>query len=112
MSSVLEGIGRHRRSSHPARQPESYRTVISLTFAAGSIGYRAAGREFESATTRRLECRRTIHSLESKAMCDLVYLNLLREKVRQLEAKDQRAVASGPTPHERFVPWTLPTRSR
>jgi hypothetical protein len=50
--------------------------------------------------------------LEGKAMCDLVYLNLLREKVRQLEAKDQRAVALGTTPHERFVPWTLPSPSR
>ena len=45
-------------------------------------------------------------------MCDLVYLNLLRERVRQLEAKDQRAVAVGTTPHERFVPWTMPTRSQ
>jgi hypothetical protein len=61
---------------------------------------------------RRLECWRANHALEGKAMCDLVYLNLLRERVRQLEAKDQRAVAVGTTPHERFVPWTMPTRSQ
>jgi len=54
----------------------------------------------------------SIHRLESKAMCDLVYLNLLREKVRQLQAQDQRAAALGTTPHERFVPWIMPTPSR
>jgi hypothetical protein len=45
-------------------------------------------------------------------MGDLVYLNLLREKVRQLLVKDQRAAAFGTTPHERFVPWTMPIQSR
>ena len=55
---------------------------------------------------------RTIDSLESKAMCDLVYLNLLREKVRLLQAEDKRAAAVGAPPHERFVPYTMPARSQ
>jgi hypothetical protein len=37
-------------------------------------------------------------------MSDLVYLTLLRERVRQQEAEDRRLAALGPTPHARFVP--------
>jgi hypothetical protein len=60
----------------------------------------------------RVRHTHTIDSLESKAMYDLAYLNLLREKVRQLQAEDKRAAAIGTTPHERFVPWTVPAQSQ
>jgi hypothetical protein len=44
-------------------------------------------------------------------MCDLAYINLLREKVRQLEAEGKRLrdfpQSSGP----RFVPYLLPAQS-
>jgi hypothetical protein len=43
------------------------------------------------------------------AMCDLAYVNFLREKVRQLEAEERRLQAFGPTPSTRFVPFTLTT---
>jgi hypothetical protein len=45
-------------------------------------------------------------------MCDLAFINLLREKVRQLEAEDRRAAAFGPMPRQRFVPWVMPARSQ
>jgi hypothetical protein len=44
-------------------------------------------------------------------MCDLAYVNLLREKVRQFEAEEKRLrdfpQSSGP----RFVPYLLPAQS-
>jgi hypothetical protein len=44
-------------------------------------------------------------------MCDLAYVNLLREKVRCLEAEEKRIAAFGTTPSERFIPWIMPDRS-
>ena len=44
-------------------------------------------------------------------MCDLSYVNLLREKVRQLDDEERRVQAFGPTPNARFVPWVVPTES-
>jgi hypothetical protein len=43
-------------------------------------------------------------------MCDLAYVNLLREKVRYLKAEEKRIAAFGDSssPSGRFVPWTLP----
>ena len=41
-------------------------------------------------------------------MCDLAFVNLLREKVRHREAEDQRSAAFGKSSRERFVPWTMP----
>jgi len=46
----------------------------------------------------------------SSAMCDLAFINLLREKVRQQEAEDKRAAAVGAGPHQRFVPWSMPAQ--
>lgn len=45
-------------------------------------------------------------------MCDLAFINLLREKVRQLEAEDRRTTAFGTTPAQRFVPWVMPAQLR
>jgi hypothetical protein len=45
-------------------------------------------------------------------MCDLAYVNLLREKVRQLEAEEKRVGAHGTTLRERFVPWSMPLPSQ
>jgi hypothetical protein len=45
-------------------------------------------------------------------MCDQAYVNLLREKVRQLEAEEKRVAAFGTTPHVRFVPWVMPAQSQ
>jgi hypothetical protein len=45
-------------------------------------------------------------------MCDQAYVNLLREKVRQLEAEENRVAAFGTTPHVRFVPWIIPAQSQ
>jgi hypothetical protein len=45
-------------------------------------------------------------------MCDLAFINILREKVRQQEAEDKRAAAPGAVRHERFVPWTMPAQSQ
>jgi hypothetical protein len=45
-------------------------------------------------------------------MCDLAFINLLREKVRQQDAEDRRAVAFGAVPPQRFVPWSLPAQSQ
>ncbi len=41
-------------------------------------------------------------------MCDLAYVNLLREKVRQVEAEERRLQTFGLGPSDRFVPWVLP----
>ena len=41
-------------------------------------------------------------------MGDLAYLNLLREKVRQLEDEQQRAIAFGASRPRSFVPWVMP----
>jgi hypothetical protein len=38
-------------------------------------------------------------------MCDLAYVNLLREKARQLEIEQKRLETFGPTPRVRFVPF-------
>ena len=45
-------------------------------------------------------------------MCDLAYINLLREKVRQLQAEEKRIAAFGTSPDVRFVPYTLPAQSQ
>jgi hypothetical protein len=45
-------------------------------------------------------------------MCDLAYVNLLREKVRQLEAEEEKRLeAFGPRPSRRFVPLIAPANS-
>jgi hypothetical protein len=44
-------------------------------------------------------------------MCDLAYINLLREKVRQSEAEQKRIATPGITSSERFVPWIMPSQS-
>ena len=38
-------------------------------------------------------------------MCDLAYVNLLREKVRQFETEQKRLETFGPSPSVRFVPF-------
>jgi hypothetical protein len=40
-------------------------------------------------------------------MCDLAYVNLLREKVRQKEAEENHLAAGGSSSQSRFVPWTF-----
>jgi hypothetical protein len=37
-------------------------------------------------------------------MCDLAFINLLRERVHHREIEDMRAAAFGKSPRERFVP--------
>jgi hypothetical protein len=44
-------------------------------------------------------------------MCDLAYVNFLREKVRQREDEDRRIQAFGPSPSVRFVPWVMPAQA-
>jgi hypothetical protein len=44
---------------------------------------------------------------EGFIMCDLAYVNLLREKVRQIEAEEKRMAAFGGTPSTPFVPFVL-----
>jgi hypothetical protein len=44
-------------------------------------------------------------------MCDLAYVNLLREKVRQLDAEEKRRRDFGNSSTPRFVPWILPAQS-
>jgi hypothetical protein len=53
-------------------------------------------------------------SLEDMVMGDLTFINLLREKFRQLEAEDKRTAAFGTAtiPHRRFVRWIMPAQSR
>jgi hypothetical protein len=41
-------------------------------------------------------------------MCDLAYVNILREKVRQLEAEEKRVAAHGATLNGRFLPLVMP----
>jgi hypothetical protein len=41
-------------------------------------------------------------------MCDLAYINKLREKVRQRDDEERRLQAFGPSPSVRFVPWVMP----
>jgi hypothetical protein len=43
-------------------------------------------------------------------MCDLAFVNLLREKVRHQEAEDRRSTAFSKSSRERFVPWTMPAQ--
>jgi hypothetical protein len=45
-------------------------------------------------------------------MCDLAFINLLREKVRQQDAEDLRATAAGAVPYQRFVPLSIPAQSQ
>ncbi len=45
-------------------------------------------------------------------MCDLAFINLLREKVRQQQAEDKRIAAFGAVTHQGFVPWTMPAQSQ
>jgi hypothetical protein len=45
-------------------------------------------------------------------MCDLAFINLLREKVRQQDAEDKRAAAFGGVPYQRFVPLSIPAQSQ
>jgi hypothetical protein len=44
-------------------------------------------------------------------MCDLAFVNLLREKVRHQEAEDRRSTAFSKSSRERFVPWTMPVQA-
>ena len=44
-------------------------------------------------------------------MCDLAYVNLLREKVRWLDVEEKRRAAFDRSSSERFVPWVLPVQS-
>jgi len=43
-------------------------------------------------------------------MCDLAFINFLREKVRQLEAEERRAATFGAVPPLHFVPWAMPAQ--
>jgi hypothetical protein len=45
-------------------------------------------------------------------MCDLAYVNFLREKVRNQEAEERRTAIFGITPRVHFVPWIMPKSSR
>jgi len=45
-------------------------------------------------------------------MCDQAYVNLLREKVRQVEAEERRIATFGTTSRGRFVPWIMPARAQ
>jgi hypothetical protein len=50
--------------------------------------------------------------MEQSAVCDLAYVNLLREKVRQLQAQEQRIATFGSSPNGRFVPYIMPIQSQ
>jgi hypothetical protein len=41
-------------------------------------------------------------------MCDLAYVTLLRERVRQAETAQKHIEAFGPARTVRFVPWIMP----
>jgi hypothetical protein len=43
-------------------------------------------------------------------MCDLAFINLLREHVRQQEVENKRTAAFGAMPRQRFVPCTMPAQ--
>jgi hypothetical protein len=44
-------------------------------------------------------------------MGDLVYINFLRERVRQAEAKEAQSLGTMSSSSSRFVPCTIPPRS-
>jgi hypothetical protein len=44
-------------------------------------------------------------------MCDLAWVNLLREKVRQLKFEEKRLRDFPQSSSPRFVPYILPTQS-
>ena len=44
-------------------------------------------------------------------MCDLAFINLLRERVHHRETENMRAAAFGKSPRERFVPWIPPLQA-
>jgi hypothetical protein len=44
-------------------------------------------------------------------MCDLAYVNVSREKVRQLEFEEKRLRDFGPSSSPRFVPYIFPAQS-
>jgi hypothetical protein len=48
--------------------------------------------------------------LEIRVMCDLAYVNLLREKVRVSQAEEKRDEAFGKPASKRFVPWVMPVQ--
>jgi hypothetical protein len=50
---------------------------------------------------------RTMKSRKANAVCDFAYVNLLREKVRQVEVEARRLQDFGPPPSARFVPWVM-----
>ena len=43
-------------------------------------------------------------------MRELAYVNLLRQKVRFLEAEEKRSAAFDKSSSERFVPWVMPVQ--
>ena len=45
-------------------------------------------------------------------MCDLAFINILREKVRQQETEEKRTAAFGAELHQRFVPLSMPAQSQ
>jgi hypothetical protein len=45
-------------------------------------------------------------------MCDLAYVNLLREKVRQLQAEEKRIATFGAGSDVRFIPYVTPVQSQ
>jgi hypothetical protein len=45
-------------------------------------------------------------------VCDLAYINFLREKVRIQEAEERRTAIFGITPRGHFVPWIMPKQPR
>jgi len=44
-------------------------------------------------------------------MCDVAYVNLLREKVRQLQAEEKRIATFGAGSDVRFIPNVTPVQS-
>jgi hypothetical protein len=40
-------------------------------------------------------------------MCDLAYVSLLREKVRQRDAEEKRVATFGTPPRAHFIPWIM-----
>jgi hypothetical protein len=41
-------------------------------------------------------------------VCDLAYVNFLREKVRIQEVEERRTAIFGITTRQHFVPWIMP----
>jgi hypothetical protein len=52
----------------------------------------------------------TMKLRKANAVCDFAYVNLLREKVRQIEVEARRLQDFGPPPSARFVPWVMTDR--